>query len=30
MIPGKLTLGRGFENSVPTAEHEINHAIQTR
>jgi len=28
MIPGKLTLGRGFENSVPTAEHEINHAIQ--
>jgi hypothetical protein len=28
MLPGKITLGRGYENSVPTAEHEINHALQ--
>ena len=28
MLPGQLTLGRGYENSVPTAFHEINHAIQ--
>lgn len=28
MIPGKLTLGRGYENSTPTAFHEINHALQ--
>lgn len=28
MIPGKLTLGRGFESSIPTADHEINHALQ--
>ena len=28
MIPGKLTLGRGYEDSTPTAFHEINHALQ--
>lgn len=28
MLPGKLTLGRGYEHSTPTAFHEINHALQ--